>query len=209
MALGGSAVALEKKEKGLQLKDLPAALQKTVQGNLLVVAEAIPMSARHQRRVEMATASRTRCNNTCRRCERGNADFDVRHNFTTSVNAGGQRPSHLGRCVAPREYTLARTGLPLNVTLSSSASALPDGTNSNQRPHVAPGQPLYRGTKGPLCGSIRSPAGRTSLEKRLPSASGPRSASAPASSTSSTGRNPATRTSTGQPGAGHYLRPDH
>lgn len=33
-ALGGSAVAQEKKGKSLQLKDLPAAVQKTVQDNL-------------------------------------------------------------------------------------------------------------------------------------------------------------------------------
>jgi hypothetical protein len=32
--------------------------------------------------------------------------------------------------------------IPLNVTLSRSASALPDGINSNQRPNVVPGQPL-------------------------------------------------------------------
>jgi hypothetical protein len=34
IALGGSALAQEKKGKGLQLKDLPAAVQKTVQANL-------------------------------------------------------------------------------------------------------------------------------------------------------------------------------
>jgi hypothetical protein len=34
IALGGSARAQEKKGKGLQLKDLPAAVQKTVQANL-------------------------------------------------------------------------------------------------------------------------------------------------------------------------------
>jgi hypothetical protein len=32
--LGGSAVAEEKKQKSLQLKDLPTAVQKTVQDNL-------------------------------------------------------------------------------------------------------------------------------------------------------------------------------
>ena len=95
-------------------------------------------------------------NNNCRTCERGNADFDVRHNFTSSViwivpagkgrrflrnssgfvNAvlGGWQLSGIG---------IARTGLPLNVTLSRSASALPDGINSNQRPNVVLGQPLY------------------------------------------------------------------
>jgi Carboxypeptidase regulatory-like domain len=95
-------------------------------------------------------------NNNCRTCERGNADFDVRQNFTTSiiwivpvgkghrflanaspvVNAlfGGWQLSGIG---------LDRTGLPLNVTISRSASALPDGINSNQRPNVVPGQSLY------------------------------------------------------------------
>ena len=33
-AIGGSALAQEKKEKSLQLKDLPAAVQKTIQDNL-------------------------------------------------------------------------------------------------------------------------------------------------------------------------------
>jgi hypothetical protein len=101
-------------------------------------------------------------NNNCRSCERGNADFDVRHNFTTSViwmvpvgkghrllgNAsrlvnsifGGWQMSGIG---------LARTGLPLNVTLSRSASALPDGINSGQRPNVVYGQPLYPANQSP------------------------------------------------------------
>jgi hypothetical protein len=101
-------------------------------------------------------------NNNCRTCERGNADFDVRHNFTSSViwivpagkgrrflrnssgfvNAvlGGWQLSGIG---------IARTGLPLNVTLSRSASALPDGINSNQRPNVVLGQPLYPANQNP------------------------------------------------------------
>jgi hypothetical protein len=101
-------------------------------------------------------------NANCRTCERGNADFDVRHNFSSSVvwlvpagkgrrflrnssgfvNAvlGGWQLSGIG---------MARTGLPLNVTLSRSASALPDGINSNQRPNVVPGQPLYPSNQNP------------------------------------------------------------
>jgi hypothetical protein len=101
-------------------------------------------------------------NNNCRTCERGNADFDVRHNLSSSVvwmvpvgkgrqflgtssrfaNAllGGWQLSGIG---------MARTGLPLNVTLSRSASALPDGINSNQRPNVVPGQPLYPSNQTP------------------------------------------------------------
>ena len=108
-------------------------------------------------------ASRIRLQNAnCRTCERGNADFDVRHNFSSSViwmvpagkgrrwlgsssglaNAllGGWQLSGIG---------MARTGLPLNVTLSRSASALPDGINSNQRPNVVPGQPLYPSNQSP------------------------------------------------------------
>jgi hypothetical protein len=101
-------------------------------------------------------------NNNCRTCERGNADFDVRHNFTTSaiwmvpagkgrkwltnssgfVNAllGGWELSGIGA---------ARTGLPLNATISRSASALPDGINSNLRPNVVYGQPLYPTDQSP------------------------------------------------------------
>jgi hypothetical protein len=47
---------------------------------------------------------------------------------------GGWRLSGVG---------IARTGLPLNVTLSRSASALPDGINASERPDIVPGQPLY------------------------------------------------------------------
>jgi hypothetical protein len=101
-------------------------------------------------------------NNNCRTCDRGNADFDVRQNFSSSaiwmipagkgrrwlasssgvVNTllGGWQLSGIG---------MARTGLPLNVTLSRSASALPDGTNSNQRPNVILGQPLYPSNQNP------------------------------------------------------------
>jgi Carboxypeptidase regulatory-like domain/TonB dependent receptor-like, beta-barrel len=94
-------------------------------------------------------------NMNCRSCERGDADFDVRHNFTTSAiwlipvtgssaftkaAFGGWQLSGIGT---------ARTGLPGNVTLSRSASALPDGINSSQRPDVVPGQPLYPANQTP------------------------------------------------------------
>jgi hypothetical protein len=98
----------------------------------------------------------------CRSCERGATDFDVRHNFTTSaiwmvpvgkghqllgsdsplVNSffGGWQLSGIG---------MARTGLPTTPTLSRSASALPDGINSSQRPDLVPGQPLYPASQTP------------------------------------------------------------
>jgi hypothetical protein len=37
----------------------------------------------------------------------------------------------------------ARTGLPVNITVSRSASALPDGNTSSQRPNLVPGVPIY------------------------------------------------------------------
>ncbi len=95
-------------------------------------------------------------NMNCRSCERADTDFDIRHNFTAStvwtvpagngrrwlndasplVNAvlGGWQLSGIG---------MAHTGLPLNVTMSRSASALPDGINGSQRPDLVPGQSLY------------------------------------------------------------------
>ncbi|HKE20997.1 MAG TPA: TonB-dependent receptor [Bryobacteraceae bacterium] len=101
-------------------------------------------------------------NANCRSCDRGNADFDVRHNFTTSViwmvPAGkgrrwlGNSSGILNALLGGWELSgigMARTGLPLNVTLSRSASALPDGINSGQRPNVVPGQPLYPANQSP------------------------------------------------------------
>jgi hypothetical protein len=95
-------------------------------------------------------------NMNCRSCERGDADFDVRHNFTTSaiwMIPVGKGHQWLGNS-SPLVNTIfggwqlsgigtARTGLPGNVTLSRSASALADGINSSQRPDVVPGEPLY------------------------------------------------------------------
>jgi Carboxypeptidase regulatory-like domain len=95
-------------------------------------------------------------NMDCRSCERGDTDFDVRHNFTASaiwiVPVGkGHRllgsPSPLANTLLGgwqlSGIGLAHTGLPTTITLSRSASALPDGINSSQRPDVVPGQPLY------------------------------------------------------------------
>jgi len=143
-------------------------------------------------------------NANCRTCERGNADFDVRHNFTTSLIwllPVGKGHKLLGSSSKAVEALLggwqlsgigvARTGLPLNVTLSRSASALPDGINSNQHPNVVPGQSLYPANQSPTLwlnpfafttpangtwgnagrNILRGPGlwqGDTSLEKRFP-----------------------------------------
>ncbi len=95
-------------------------------------------------------------NMNCRACERGNTDFDIRHYFTSS--AIWQVPVGKGHSMLPNASPLAnaflggwrlsgiglaRTGVPLNVTMSRSASALPDGINGGQRPDIVFGQPLY------------------------------------------------------------------
>jgi hypothetical protein len=99
-------------------------------------------------------------NMSCRSCEYGATDFDVRHNFTTSAiwivpvgkghqllgNASQLANSLLGGWQLSG-IGMARTGMPGNVTLSRSASALPDGLNTKQRPDVVPGQSIYPATQ--------------------------------------------------------------
>lgn len=101
-------------------------------------------------------------NANCRTCDRGNADFDVRHNFTTNliwmvpVGKGhhvlGNSSSLVNTLLGGWQLSgigVARTGLPQNVTLSRSNSALPDGINSSQRPDVVYGQPLDPSNQNP------------------------------------------------------------
>ena len=88
-------------------------------------------------------------NINCRSCEKASSQFDMRSYLTTSaiwkvpvhsnsrvINAlvGGWQLAGVGT---------VRSGLPLNVTISRAATALPDQINSNQRPNVVPGQSLY------------------------------------------------------------------
>jgi hypothetical protein len=101
-------------------------------------------------------------NMNCRSCEYGDTDFDVRHNFTTSaiwelpVGKGHRLLGDSSRLVDTllggwqlSGIGMARTGLPANVTLSRSASALPDGNNGSQRPDRVEGQPLYPASQTP------------------------------------------------------------
>jgi hypothetical protein len=102
----------------------------------------------------------------CRQCERGPADWDVRHTFTSI--ASYQLPFGAGRAYGPKSgfgahllggwelsgLWTARTGRPVNVTVNRSASDLPDGVASTpsasappQRPNYVAGQPLYPGTQ--------------------------------------------------------------
>ena len=98
---------------------------------------------------------------SCRQCDRGNADWDVRHTFTVNgvyrlpVGRGAKFMSNgfAGRLL--EGWTLsglanARTGLPFNVSVNRSAADLPDGLASTsgrsappQRPDFVPGQNFY------------------------------------------------------------------
>src|SRR5215470_8294859 len=84
-------------------------------------------------------------NMSCRACDRSSSSTDVRHVVT--INGVYQLPfarSH--RFLGGWEIAgiaSARTGLPVNVAVSRTASALPDGNTSSQRPNLVPGVPLY------------------------------------------------------------------
>ena len=92
----------------------------------------------------------------CLACERASSDQDMRQYFSASAIwqlPVGHGHSLLGNSSAWINAILggwqlsgigtARSGLPQNVTLSRSSSALPDQINKNQRPNYVYGQPLY------------------------------------------------------------------
>src|ERR1019366_5367318 len=90
----------------------------------------------------------------CRACDRSSTTYDVRHVMTT--NAVYQLPFGKGTKVladGPLSQLVggwelagiasARTGLPVNITVSRSAGALLDGNTSGQRPNLMPGVSIY------------------------------------------------------------------
>jgi hypothetical protein len=90
----------------------------------------------------------------CRACDRSSTNIDVRQYFTT--NAIYELPFGKGRKFAQNGLgakmvggwelaglATARTGLPVNVTISRKAAALPDGNTSSQRPNYVAGQEIY------------------------------------------------------------------
>ncbi len=93
-------------------------------------------------------------NMSCRTCDRSSTNIDVRHYFTT--NAIYELPFGKGK-VFVRDglgamllggwelagIASARTGLPVNITVSRKAAALPDGNTSSQRPNYVSGQSIY------------------------------------------------------------------
>ena len=91
---------------------------------------------------------------SCRSCDRSSSSIDVRHAFT--LNAVYQLPFGPGKRmlntgVASQVLggwelagiTSARTGLPVNITMTRKASQMLDGNTSNQRPNLVPGMSIY------------------------------------------------------------------
>ena len=84
-------------------------------------------------------------NVACRACDKGNSSIDARHVF--SANFAYQLSFARNRWFGGWEWSgisTARTGLPLNVTVTRRAQDMPDGnTLSALRPNLVPGVPLY------------------------------------------------------------------
>jgi hypothetical protein len=93
-------------------------------------------------------------NPMCRSCEKASSAQDIRHFFATNsvyglpFGAGKKYLSQPGLArVVLGNWSLsgiatARSGLPVNVTLSRSASNAPYGYTVNPRPNLVPGVPL-------------------------------------------------------------------
>jgi hypothetical protein len=93
-------------------------------------------------------------NVACMRCERANGAWDVLHVF--NANAVYELPFGQGKRLLSRPgiwravagswelaaIGVARTGFPVNVTIDRSASAVPDGNTTDQRPNLVPGVSL-------------------------------------------------------------------
>ena len=93
-------------------------------------------------------------NNSCLSCDRGSTNEDVRHTFT--ANAVYQLPFGQGRLFMNKGMAgkivggwdlsgigIARSGLPVNITINRKANVMQDGITSGQRPDLIPGVALY------------------------------------------------------------------
>ncbi len=97
-------------------------------------------------------------NVNCRACDRGNSAQDIRHTFTSNWVlelpfgpgkrfAGNGWASRLAGGWELSGIWTMRTGRAVNISVSRSSSAVPDGNTSNQRPDVVAGVPMYPATK--------------------------------------------------------------
>ena len=84
-------------------------------------------------------------NVNCRACDKGNSSVDARQVF--NANYAYQIPLGRKRWYGGWSWSgifTARTGLPVNVSITRAANVLPDQNNlSTERPNLVPGVPLY------------------------------------------------------------------
>jgi hypothetical protein len=94
-------------------------------------------------------------NVSCRACDRSSSPYDVRHTITMNsvyqlpfgpgkkyFQAGGAQGRLMGGWELSGILT-ASSGRPVNITVTRSASDMPDGNRSNQRPNLVPGVSIY------------------------------------------------------------------
>ena len=156
-SLTNQTISYSDHQGNLTLEALQAGLRRNISTGLLIVAN-------YQWSHELSDGSTGDAENDtwqnvlCRTCERGAADFDVRHNFTASTiwNVPMGKDHRILGSASPTLNGLlggwqlsgigqAHTGLPMNITYSrsSSASVSPYGINAGLRPNLVLGQPLY------------------------------------------------------------------
>ena len=85
----------------------------------------------------------------CRACDRGNADYDVRHVFT--ANSVYQTPWARDKWYGGWDLSgvfSARTGLPFSVSIARAAGTIPSGQTQSQRADYI-GGPVYAANRGP------------------------------------------------------------
>lgn len=91
---------------------------------------------------------------SCRACDRGNSNQDIRHTITANWMYQlpfGSRQRFLNSGVASKilggwetsGIWTARTGRMLTIGISRATADVPDGNTSNQRPNIVPGVSLY------------------------------------------------------------------
>jgi hypothetical protein len=90
----------------------------------------------------------------CRACDRSDSDIDVRQTMTTNgvwELPFGTGKQYLTSGLASKilggwslsGLATARTGKPINITITRKAAAMPDGNTSGQRPNLVLGVPIY------------------------------------------------------------------
>ena len=104
--------------------------------------------------------------------DRGNSDFDVRHNVTAALSYDIPSPTAgIARAIVGGwsldNFLTARSSLPVDLI---AASSIFNGTAYNARPDLVPGQPLY--LYGAQCASVFQAAGALAVGQRCPGGKG-------------------------------------